>query len=388
MKGKAMSLRSLGMGLLFLSASLLMTGCPSSNSPSSASSNPPPPPPTVTSTPNATATAEAQIVATHVAKATATAQVDATQALRASETATGQPTATPTTSVTSTPTQTATPYPTTAWSLYSTLGQQAGGANPPGSNGYFQSPMGVAVGDGYLAVSDNEQQDVQVFNSTGGYLYTVTPHGSYPDLWGMAIDASGELYVADLGDEEVDGYVLGSSGYAYDYTWTAQGQMGGPFGVKIDSQGNLVVADSIGGTVWNLAWVDDSVLNQTTVGPGTGLQPFDVALDASGNLYVSDTNNNSIDEYNNQYVYTGFSFNGSSWTNPLDVPYSVGVDSQGNLFISDPENGTPRVVYTDVQGDYLGEIDGFSYPTFLVLDAGDDLFVTDHESFQVDEYMR
>ena len=60
-----------------------------------------------------------------------------------------------------------------------------------------------------------------------------------------------------------------------------------PTAVKIDANGNLVVADD-GGSVWNVSWNDDSVLNQTSGGPG--MEPDDVALDAGGNLYVAGYN--------------------------------------------------------------------------------------------------
>ncbi len=383
---------------LSLAGCLLLAGCPGKSSPSSAS-NPGPtdsftPTPTPTSTPNATATYQAQetatqqalFVATHEAKATATAQQAATAAQQASETATGQPTATFTPLLTSTPTQTPTPYPTTAWSFYAPLGLSYATATPaaaPGSDGYFEEPLGVAAGDGYLAVGDNGYKNIQVFNSAGTYLYSVTPHGASPDLGGMALDSNGELYVADYDDAEVDGYLLGSSSYTYDYTWTAQGGMASPFCVKIDAKGNLVVGDIGTNSVWNLAWADDTVLSETTIGAVPNMDPFDLALDQSGNIYVSDEGNNQVDVFNSQYAFTG-SFTGSSWTPALAVPNGIGVDSQGNLFISDPDNA--RVVYTTAQGTYLGEINGFNYPTFLALDGSDDLFVTDTGSGQVDEF--
>lgn len=371
---------------------ILTAGCPGKNSPSSASSSsvltstdtPTPtdtPNATATAQANATATAQANYVATHDAKATSTAQVGATETQQAGETATARATSTPTPPVNATATVTPTPYPRTVWSVYSTLGQYG----TDGVNGDFDCAMGVAVGAGYLAVGDICSENVQVFNSSGTYLYSVPPDGATPSLWGMTIDSNGELYVADYGSGEVDGYDLGLTGYTYDYTWSAQGNMGGPRGVKTDAQGNLVVADYSDGKIWNLSWADDSVLHQTTTGPSGGMGPTDVALDASGNLYVTDDNNSQVDEFNNQYHYTGF-FNGSGWASALNVPCGVGVDSQGNLFISDIYNA--RVVYATPQGGYLGEIDGFGWPNYLVLDSSDDLFVVDEVNYQVDEYIR
>lgn len=294
------------------------------------------------------------------------------------------PTLTPT--MTSTPTQTftptvtatgtlstPTPVPTLPWFVSNIWGLYG----PGDSYSYFNIPMGVAVGAGFVAVSDEGNENVLVFNgSSGNYLYTVNPVGAAPDLYGITIDSYGELYVADNGSGEVDGYYLKPTTYTYDYTWTGQGALSGPDGVKIDAAGNLVVADYGSGAVYNLAWTDDSVLNTSSGGPV--VYPADVALDASGNVYITDWNANQVVEYNSLYDFNS-SFSGSNWTTPLgSQPYSLGADSEGNLFITDYTNG--RIVYATPQGGYLGEIDAGGVPYYLYylfIDPSDNLFVAD-----------
>src|SRR5579859_7289653 len=104
------------------------------------------------------------------------------------------PTATLTSTLTRnhTPSVTPTPYPTTTWSLLGTLGQYG----TDGINADFVAPMGIAAGAGFIAVSDEGRapENIQVFDSTGNYLYSITPVGGSPDLYGMAIDSYGELY--------------------------------------------------------------------------------------------------------------------------------------------------------------------------------------------------
>jgi serine/threonine-protein kinase len=251
-----------------------------------------------------------------------------------------------------------------------------------GINGDFGSPTGVAVGAGFIAVSDSAFENIQVFNSTGGYLYSIPSLGGSPNLWDVAIDAYGELYCADLGNGAVDGYYLGQTGATYDYTWSGQGVLSGPGGVRIDANGNLVVADFYNAVVYNLNWADDTVLNQT--GTTYLSKPFGVALDPAGNIYVAD-GAKQIVEYGSGYNYVN-SFTGSGWTTPLGESCGVGVDSQGNLFISDYTNA--RVVYATTQGKYLGELDGFGGPDHLVLDNADDLFVADYYYYAVDEYTK
>lgn len=356
--------------------------------------------PTATYTPSPTLTGTPTFTTTITGTPTNTATSNRYPTLNANPSDTFTPVPTSTQCVNSqgtpcTPDLTATPYPTTAWSSFVTLGQYG----TEGVNGNFEFPMGVAAGvingsTTVLAVSDEIYQNIQIFTysssgTTFAYSYSIQPHGGAPNLYGLAIDGYGELYSADYGSGEVDGYYLGTHGYTYDYTWTGQGNLSGPDGIKIDANGNLVVADFANQTIYNLQWTDDAVLNQT-VG-GTPFPPNDVALDSMGNLYVADSGG-QVDEYSSTYVFTN-SFNGSNWPAPLGGsptgPSGIGVDSQGNLFISDTGNG--RVVYADVLGDYLGEIDGFILPNYLALDSLDNLYIADGDGLansQVYEYQK
>ncbi len=294
-------------------------------------------------------------------------------------------TPTPTITVTQpawTPTLSPTAFPTASWSLSVSFGQQG----TDGINGDFQDPMGIAVGAGFIAVSDQPASaigNVQVFSDNGQYLYNIPAN----QPWGLALDSYGELYVADLGTFQVTGYYLSMTGYTQDYTWTGQGSVAGPICVKIDANGNLVVGDYYGAKVVNLSWDNDSVLNQSS--GSVTVWPLDLALDPGGNIYVTDYNSHGILDFNSNYVYQS-GFTGSTWASPasqLGVPWSVGVDSQGNLFISD--NADSRVVYATPQGNYLGQLDGFCSPVYLTLDSSDDLYVVDNAyCYRVDEFKK
>ena len=343
--------------------------------------------PTVTSTDTPTLTPTDTGTSTSTGTPTDTATVTPTPTDTVTRDHTPLPTGTPTPTVSGTPTVftptvTASPYPASAWTLFATLGQQ-GTALTNGSNGYFQLPTGVAIGKGYIAVSDEGFENVQVFDRNGNYLYSIAPHNSTsPDLYGMTMDSYGELYVADSGNHEVDGYLLGPTSYTYDYTWTGQGTLGGAHGVKIDAQGNLVVAVYGGGAV-NLAWSDDSVLAQSTGDP-SGETSYDVALDSNGSFYIADQFNSRVNEYSGSYAFSS-SLNTSGFGG-LAYVLSVATDSQDNLWVSDYGHG--RVVYTDAQGDNLGALGGFADPEFIATDSADDLFVVDTSNYHVVEYIR
>ena len=135
----------------------------------------------------------------------------------------------------------------------------------------------------------------------------------------MALDAAGNLYIADGGDGEVRKVnastglittVAGSgrlgSGYSGDGGPATSAQLTVAYGVTVDAAGNLYIADS-----WNqrIRKVTASTGVITTVagngkagysgdgGPATSAQlnsPSGVAVDSAGNVYIADTANNAI----------------------------------------------------------------------------------------------
>jgi sugar lactone lactonase YvrE/murein DD-endopeptidase MepM/ murein hydrolase activator NlpD len=112
---------------------------------------------------------------------------------------------------------------------------------------------------------------------------------------GLAIDRHGRVIVADTYNDRIraisrDGVVTtvaGGAGSGSDDGAADQARFDTPCGVAVDADGNIYVADSgngtirridSGGTVSTLAWDVD----------GTSLRPVGIALDPSGTLYITD----------------------------------------------------------------------------------------------------
>jgi sugar lactone lactonase YvrE len=199
--------------------------------------------------------------------------------------------------------------------------------------------------------------------------------------YAVALDSSGNLYVAEIGNNRVLFYPAGSTtatqvyGQGGSFT-TNTANNGGisansldePLGLALDSSGDLYVADELNNRV--LFYPAGSTTATRVYGQGgsftTGIannggvsgnslyQPFGVALDSSGDLYVGDTFNNRVlfypfgsttatRVYGQLGSFTSNSQNsGGVSANGLVSPEGVPLDSSGNLYVAD--YGNNRVV--------------------------------------------
>jgi sugar lactone lactonase YvrE len=199
---------------------------------------------------------------------------------------------------------------------------------------------------------------------------------------GLAVDSSRNIYIADAGNQEIalvtnsTGLLTvfagtGLPGFSPDGSAATSAQMRSPQGVAVDSSGNLYIADTgnncirkitaSSGTISTIAGVS---VPSTGCTPGyagdNGLAtsaelkgPQAVALDSSGNLYIADTGNNVIRKVvlSTGVITTvagngtaGFSGDGVATSVMLNTPADVKVDSSGNLFIADQSNFAIREV--------------------------------------------
>jgi uncharacterized protein (TIGR03437 family) len=207
---------------------------------------------------------------------------------------------------------------------------------------------------------------------------------------GVAVDAVGNIYFADFGNERIRKFTLGGNittiagngiaGFSGDGGPAISAEICTPEGIWLDSAGNLYIADedgyarkiSSGGTISTLAGIGGAGYS----GDGgsaaqAGLYwPSGVAMDMAGNLYISDTRNNRIRKVAPGGTITtvagngtaGFSGDGGLATSAaLDWPSAVAVDTAGNIYIADYYNGRIRKVtaggtITTVAGG------GFNFP--------------------------
>jgi sugar lactone lactonase YvrE len=192
---------------------------------------------------------------------------------------------------------------------------------------------------------------------------------------GVAVDASGNLYIADYINNRIrkvspSGIIItiagtGTFGYSGDGGPATSAQFANPRGVAVDGSGNLYIADLINHRIRKVNLITGIITTVAGRGAGgysgdgslaTAAQlsfPSGVAVDGSGNLYIGDNGNNRIRKVNlgNGIITTvagngtvGYSGdNGPATSAQLSGPAGVAVDGS-NLYIADGNNYRIRKV--------------------------------------------
>lgn len=186
-----------------------------------------------------------------------------------------------------------------------TMGEQNGAALAA----QFGPVYGIARdSQGNLYVSDwvtSAGTSAVLRKISGGMVTTLATGLDQPE--GLTVDSSGNVYVADVGDFTIrkvtpSGTVsvyagtLGEAGYAMGAPGT--GQFGAPTSVAIDASGNLYVADcgnsvivkvNSSGTMSVYSGTPNNPVSQDgTLTSATYSHPAGIAIDGSGNLYLID----------------------------------------------------------------------------------------------------
>ena len=158
----------------------------------------------------------------------------------------------------------------------------------------IQEPAGVAVGRNVFYVVDRGQPRVISLDLNGVVkgIVDLERYGPY-GLNGLAIDNTGNLYVADTGRNRI--LILTADGVLRDQlgqTGSGLGQFTQPMALAFGSDGSFFVAD------WENARIErfDPSLAAIDAWP-TDVRPFGVAVDGLGRVYVPDSGRTRVRVY-------------------------------------------------------------------------------------------
>ena len=308
------------------------------------------------------------------------------------------------------PSATQTQTPTTPAKISTVAGTGTGsfsGDNGAATSATLFHPAGVAVDQsGNLYIADSQNGAIRKVSN--GTITTVAGVGGtnnyngdglatshWLDLpYGVAVDSSGNLYIADrdnfLVREVTSGTlttVAGNTGASYagyylgDNGPATSAGLSDPQSVAVYSAGSLFyIADTYnnairkvsGGTITTVASQGPTAGNNAATagylgnnGPATSAElntPFGVAVDSSGNFYIADSLNNVVRKVSGGTITTvagpgptsgnpataGYSGdNGPATSATLNHPDGVAVDSSGNIYIADTGDNVIRKVSTN-----------------------------------------
>ncbi len=333
-------------------------------------------------------------------------------------------------------------------------GGNVGGLAPGNQNGTgiaatFYKPVGVAADtSGNIYVADQNNNVIRkitssgvvttlagggsVGGSTSGHANGTGTAATFNQPAGVAVDASGNVYVADLNNHLIrkitsTGVVTtlagvgGASGHA-DGTGTAA-TFNAPTELAVDASGNVYVADTrnhlirkitSAGVVTTLAGGGSAggVASGHADGTGTAatfFYPSGITLDSSGNLYVTDSGNNLIRKITPAGVVTTLAggggaggvanghADGTGTSATFDTPIGITMDSSANLYVADAASNLIRkitsagVVTTlagggSAGGTASGSANGtgntatFYYPYGAAMDSSGNLYIADSQN--------
>ncbi len=197
---------------------------------------------------------------------------------------------------------------------------------------------------------------------------------------GLAVDANGNLYVADVANARVMRFarpfdqtgiiranlVLGQNTFFSKITDASRSSMRSPYGLAFTQNGSLLVSDASlnrvllfqkpsGGDFTN-GMAASAVFGQATFltsAPGTDRSslnsPHGIATDSSDRLYVADNGNGRISVFTG--VFSGETNPPARFTAPIASPHGIAVNSRGEVWVTDLTNN--RVIRFPIYEDWF-----------------------------------
>jgi streptogramin lyase len=294
-----------------------------------------------------------------------------------------------------------------------------------GTNARFNTPQGIAVDSaGVVYVADGGNQVIRKIDTSANvtsfagnkttivtFRNGVGTNANFTPFQGIALDSSGNLYVADTNNSCIRkitpaAVVTTFSGISLTSGYSDGAWFNNPSGLATDWDGVVYVADENNNRIRNIT--PEGVVNtfagsgsvgalNSTLLASTFNKPYAVTLDSVKNAYITDTSSHRVRKITFATgVVTSFSGNGSvgsangaSGSTSFNILRGITVDLFGNVYVT--EEGGHRVrkltsagVSTTLAGTgSAGSVDGtgtnasFNKPFGAVADLFGNVYVSD-----------
>ena len=251
----------------------------------------------------------------------------------------------------------------------------------PATTNVFGSivPAGVAVdGAGNVYVMDKASGGV--LESIGGSVFTLsTSLPSTPQQ--IAVDESGNVYTVGSGTSAIQKLQLAGAGSPATYTatslsYTPATGTPSPSAVAVDAAGNVYVADyqSGGASIYKLSLTANTLQTQTTVATGLS-NPVSLAVDGAGNIYAADQGAHAVLKFAPGLSAGVYAYVNSTLLSSV-TPVAVAVDAAGDVYVQDM--ASVSVLEIPVSGPSTATVlTGLSSPSGLAVNGQGNVYSAD-----------
>ena len=280
--------------------------------------------------------------------------------------------------------------------------------------GLTLSPLAPTNSGGTAII--NGQTTTLAGSTTAGYMDGTGTAAQFNHPEGIAVDASGNVYVSDAYNNRIRkitplGVVTTFAGSGATGSTNGTGTAASfntPNGMAIDGAGNIYVADYHNNLIRKItaAGVVSTLAGNGTAGFINGAaasaefnSPTSCAADVLGNVYVADNQNNVIRMITPAGMVSTLagsgsigSANGTGTAATFHYPFGITLGPSGNIYVADWYNHEIRkitqtgVVTTLAGSTTAGFVDGtgssasFNYPISIISDANENLYVADEHN--------